>query len=140
MSAPVTVGAYNNPLEAHLARGRLEAEGNPASLAHERHVWANWLYSQALGGAKVQVPAEYAERAARVRDAHNKGEYEESPDEALPGADANVCPRCGSGAFRSTFSPAKILLVLLSLGLAGVIFPPRRECHVCARCGHHWRY
>jgi hypothetical protein len=30
--------------------------------------------------------------------------------------------------------------VLLSLGLAGVIFPPRRECHTCTRCGCHWRY
>ena len=73
MPSPVIIGAYSNPLEAHLAKGRLEAEGIPASLAHEHHVWANWVYSQAPGGVKVQVPAEYAERAARVLDAHNRG-------------------------------------------------------------------
>ena len=73
MTKYVTVGAYNNPIEAHLARGRLEVEGIPALLAHEHHVWANWVYSQALGGVKVQVPAEHAVAAAKILDAHNRG-------------------------------------------------------------------
>jgi hypothetical protein len=140
MQKLVTVAAYNNPLEAHLAKGRLEVEGIPAYLAHEHHVWANWVYSQALGGVKVQVLVENAERAVEILDAHNKGEYEESLEEAVPAIDENVCPGCGSKEFESKFPLGVILLVLLTLGLVSVIFPPRRSHHTCGQCGHKWKY
>jgi predicted nucleic-acid-binding Zn-ribbon protein len=140
MSKYVTVGAYNNPLEAHLAKGRLEVEGIPAYLAHEHHVWANWVYSQALGGVKVQVTEEHAGNAAKILDAHNKGEYEESLEEVVPDIDENICPKCGSKEFQSKFPIGMIILVLLTLGLVSVIFPPRREHHTCAQCGYKWRY
>jgi uncharacterized protein (UPF0212 family) len=140
MSRFITVGAYNNPLEAHLAKGRLEVEGIPAYLAHEHHVWANWVYSQALGGVKVQVSAENAEDAVKILDAHNKGEFEESLEEIVPDIDENICPRCGSRKFQSKFPAGMIILVLLTLGLLSVIFPPRREHHTCVQCGFNWRY
>ena len=140
MSKFVTVGAYNNPLEAHLAKGRLEVEGIPAHLAHEHHVWANWVYSQALGGVKVQVSTEYAENAVKVLEAHAKGEYEESLGEVVSGIDGNSCPECGSGNFQSKFPVGMLILVLLTLGLVSIIFPPRRENHTCTQCGCKWRY
>jgi len=140
MSKFVTVGAYNNPIEAHLAKGRLEVEGIPAYLAHEHHVWANWVYSQALGGVKVQVLAENANSAASILDAHNKGEYEESLEGVVPGVDENICPKCGSRKYQSKFPIGMILLVLLTLGLVSIIFPPRREHHTCMECGYKWRY
>lgn len=140
MSKIVTVGAYNNPLEAHLARGRLEAEGIAAFLAHEHHVWANWVYSQALGGVKVQVAAAHAERAAEILDAHNKGEYEESLDRLVTSIDENTCPECGSRDFKSKFPVGILLLLVITFGLATIIFPPRRDRHKCRQCGHEWRY
>jgi hypothetical protein len=140
MSRRVTVGAYNNPIEAHLARGRLEVEGIPASLAHEHHVWANWMYSQALGGVKVQVPPAHVEAARKILDTHDTGGYEASLGEVVAGVDENRCPACGSRNFRSRFPVGKLLLLLLTLGLASVIFPPRRELHTCGDCGWQWRY
>ncbi|NOX42698.1 MAG: DUF2007 domain-containing protein [Gammaproteobacteria bacterium] len=71
MTKFVTVRAYNSPIEAYLAKGRLEVEGIPAYLAHENHVWVDWVYSQALGGVKVQVLAENAENASKILDAHD---------------------------------------------------------------------
>lgn len=136
----VTVGAYNNPLEAYLARGRLEVEGIAAFLAHEHHVWANWVYSQALGGVKVQVVAEDAKRAAEILDAHNKGEYEESLGRVVTGIDENTCPGCGSRDFKSKFPAGILLLVVITFGLASIIFPPRRDRHSCLQCGRKWRY
>jgi len=140
MSKFVTVAAYNNPIEAHLAKGRLEVEGVPAYLAHEHHVWANWVYSQALGGVKVQVSPENAENAAKILNAHNRGKYEEFLGEVVPGIDENICPGCGSRNFKSRFPVGMIILVLLTLGLVSVIFPPRREYHSCMECGYKWRY
>lgn len=40
-----TVDSYTSPIDAYLAKGRLEAEGIPAFVAHDNHVWANWMYS-----------------------------------------------------------------------------------------------
>ena len=111
----VTVAAYNNPLEAHLAKGRLDVEGIPAYLAHEHHVWANWVYSQALGGVKVQVFVEDADAASKILDAHNKGDYEDSLGEVVSEIDDNTCPKCGSKEFQSRFPIGMILLVLLHI-------------------------
>ena len=59
MAEFVTIASFTSPLEAHMARGRLEAEGIPAFIAHENHIWAEWFLSNALGGVKVQVLKQY---------------------------------------------------------------------------------
>lgn len=62
----VTVGTYENTADAHIALGRLKAEGIPAFLADEHLVQADWLYSIAVGGIKLQVEPRYAERAREI--------------------------------------------------------------------------
>lgn len=51
---------------AHIAMGRLQTEGIPCWLADENLVQTDWLYSIAVGGIKLQVEPDYAERARRV--------------------------------------------------------------------------
>lgn len=75
----VTVATYDLMPYAHIAKGRLEAEGIPCVLADEHLVQADWLYSPAVGGIKLQVEAEFAARARIVLDT----DYSAS----LPGAD-----------------------------------------------------
>ncbi len=36
-----TVADFTFPIEAYLAKERLETEGIPAGVAHENHVWTN---------------------------------------------------------------------------------------------------
>ncbi|MCL5668981.1 MAG: DUF2007 domain-containing protein [Gammaproteobacteria bacterium] len=62
----VTVATYDLMPYAHIAKGRLEAEGIPSFLADEHLVQADWLYSPAVGGIKLQVEAEFAARAHAV--------------------------------------------------------------------------
>ena len=71
----VTVASFTEPWEAHLFRLRLESEGIPAVVAHEQHVWAMWPYAMALGGAKVQVPPDEAEKAREVERRCRAGDY-----------------------------------------------------------------
>ena len=62
----VTVGSYIDPIQAHIASGRLESEGIPVVVADEHYIWANWMLSNALGGVKVQVPSSYAEKSRQI--------------------------------------------------------------------------
>lgn len=61
-----TVASFSFAHEAHIARAKLESEGIPAVLADEHTVNMQWLYSNALGGVKVQVPPSCAQRAIEI--------------------------------------------------------------------------
>jgi len=52
----ITVKTFRDPWDAHLFRMRLEADGIPAFVANDQHVWMKWPISTALGGVRVQVP------------------------------------------------------------------------------------
>jgi hypothetical protein len=62
----VTVAVFQTPYEAGLAKAKLEASGIPAFVADEFTIGSNPLYSNALGGVKVQVPASCAEEASEL--------------------------------------------------------------------------
>lgn len=87
----VTVGRYSFPYEAHIARALLESEGIPAFVADEHTVNMQWLYSDALGGVRLQVPEVFAGHAMAL--------LQEEREEALveeQGAELPPCPHCGS--------------------------------------------
>jgi hypothetical protein len=62
----VTVGVFDNIVDAHVALGRLQAEDIPAVLADQHLVQTDWLYSLAVGGIKLQVEEGDEERARQV--------------------------------------------------------------------------
>ena len=53
-----TVATFSKPEEAHLFRMRLEAAGIPAFVQDEHIVQMDWLYSNAIGGVRVQIADE----------------------------------------------------------------------------------
>jgi hypothetical protein len=53
----VTIAVFDTMPDAHIALGRLQAEGIEAYLADENLVQTDWLYSIAVGGIKLRVPA-----------------------------------------------------------------------------------
>lgn len=61
-----TVAAFSQPIEAHLLRIRLEQEGIVAYLRDENLVTLDWLYSNAVGGVKVDVADEDYEQALEI--------------------------------------------------------------------------
>jgi tetratricopeptide (TPR) repeat protein len=62
----VTIAAFSFPAQAHVVKGRLEAEGIRAFVVDEELVTANWLYSGAVGGVKVKVREGDVERALDI--------------------------------------------------------------------------
>lgn len=72
----VTVATFDDMPSAHIALGRLRAEGIEAVLADEHLVQADWLYSLAVGGIKLRVPAAEAARAREALARDRSGDLE----------------------------------------------------------------
>ncbi|MBC7092559.1 DUF2007 domain-containing protein [Candidatus Bipolaricaulota bacterium] len=62
----VIVASFGRPVDAHLARMELEAEGIQAFILDEHAISANPFYAPALGGVKVAVREEDAARARAI--------------------------------------------------------------------------
>lgn len=62
----VTVATFDDMPSAHIALGRLHAEGLQAHLADENLVQTDWLYSIAVGGIKLQVDEQDAALAETI--------------------------------------------------------------------------
>ena len=62
----VTVATYDKVTDAHIALGRLAAEGIEAQLFDDHLVQMDWLYSIAVGGIKLRVSRGDAKTAREV--------------------------------------------------------------------------
>lgn len=130
MQGLVVVRSFSRPHEAHLACSALQAAGIDARLADEYVVTADWLYSNAVGGVKVLVPAGEVEAARTVLDIPAISEPAESADRSA----AAACPRCGSHDLApATRGRRSSFLVWLLLGFP--LIPMLRRTR-CASCGY----
>ena len=127
----VTVRAYSIPWEADLASMMLEAATIPTFVADANTVAMYWLYSNAIGGVKLQVPKSLAQQAVEILSSTS------SCFDAVAKEDNVVCPRCGD---RNTAVIRRgrrwAFLTWLLLGFPA-FWPPKR-CR-CSDCGHVWK-
>ena len=128
----VTVGSYTTVYEANLVKSRLEAFGIDARLMDAFTVNASWLWSNAVGGVKVQVP-ESSENEARLllqTEPSDEQDVGRAPEAAIP------CPACGCAETRFFLDKRGSLLTWLVLGLPVL---PAVAKRACAGCGHKWK-
>lgn len=128
--ALVTIATYTDAIEAHIARGRLDAEGITVFVADEHLVWADWLYSNALGGVKLRVAQADVESALIVLQKLQRGTY------ALTEAAPLHCPACG--ASDPTEDRRTLRIAISSLFLMNIPLPFTRQGLRCVQCGHRW--
>lgn len=146
----VTVASFSEPINGYLVRARLEDEGIPCFLADAHTISANWFYSNAIGGVKLQVRAADAERARVIIERERQRHRSDADDVDWTAVDprwtfdgnhtdegACTCPRCGSmEVFYEKFSRPLIFLSILLLGIP-VPFLSRRW--TCKGCGSTWK-
>lgn len=123
----VTIARFSFPFEAHIAKAQLESGGIPAFVADEHTINMNWLYSDALGGVRLQVQHEDVEQAKAVL-AQDQSELLTEEQ----GYDAAVCPRCQSTntqAFTQGKAPNFFLWIFIKLPL------PIKQSIRCLDCG-----
>jgi len=132
----VTIASYREPYEAHLFRSLLESHEIPAYVIHEHHVGLNWLYSDAIGGVKLQVEAEDREAALEVLLSEAGPLSDPGQELDSDTADDSACPKCRSSSTLHTSTERRTKAI--SLGV-GVPFVWGRDRWKCMDCGHQWR-
>ena len=129
----ITVASYSRPVEAHLARTRLEADGITCVVSDEYLVRVDWLLSNAVGGVKLMVPSWEADRAKEILRPRPRlvvvagaGSEEEM-----------ICPRCHcDDVYFTRFSRR---MEAMSVLLLGFIVPWRKRRWACKECGYEWK-
>lgn len=64
-----TLASFSLPMDAYLLRARLESSGITSYIRDENLITLDWLYSNAVGGVKVDVMDEDYEEALQILDA-----------------------------------------------------------------------
>ena len=124
-----TIATYSFPYQAQIARAKLDSEGIPAFIADEQTINMQWLYSNAMGGVRLQVPEAYAQQAIELLN--------EDFSEALmqqQGVDATPCSTCGS-TDTEPYQKGRRWAFLVFLGLDFPLFPTKNTLR-CNNCGH----
>jgi hypothetical protein len=83
-----TIATFLAPEEAEIAQSALEAEGIAAYLEGASTVGMTWIFSNAVGGVKLQVVEADEQRARDILAEH--------PAVADTRASPGVCPKCGA--------------------------------------------
>ena len=124
----VTAGTFSFPHEAEIARSTLEAEGIAAYVADAHTINMQWLYSNAMGGVRVQVHQKDLTVAKEVLNT----DYSSLVDSEV-GVEINEkCSKCGGLLEPYTKGRRPAYIVFLLLG-----FPLFFHQHGsrCASCG-----
>jgi hypothetical protein len=129
----VTVAQYRDLPEAGLAKSKLEAAGITCFLDNEYTVGANWLYSNALGGVKLNVSEENAEEAKAIIEEPTEPVEQEEAEGLLP---ESTCPACGATEIETKNYTRKFAALTLLISLPLFLFLKR---HHCKSCGHRWK-
>ncbi len=150
MHTLVTVASYSQPYEAHIAKSFLEEQGLRCFIADEHLVSANWLYSNAIGGVRLQVRRGDVDQAKRILREHESalqspeqdfdwGEVDpEWSEEARDESDSVYsCPECRCADVY--YEALSRRMIFLSVLLLGVPLPFLSRTWICDRCGHRWK-
>ena len=118
-SNQVIVDIFNQPLEAHLAKMRLDSAGIHSEIIDENIVGIQPLYSIAVGGVKLVVSKSDENEARNILE-KNREEQKE-----YVAVIQNQCPVCQSENINRNM-PIRIFLILLCIlsgGLLWLYFP-----------------
>ena len=91
----VTVARFTHPTEAWLEKLRLDQAGVRSYVADENLISMNWLYSNAVGGVKLQVARDDLQEAAELLN-RQPAVSQGGTAEFCPEIPATRCPMCRS--------------------------------------------
>lgn len=120
----ITIASFQSIDEAQLARMKLEGSGIDSFIADEAMVNMNWLYSNAIGGVRLQIHEEDLETAKEILE--------------LKPAEKGVvsCPSCGS----QNIVYRKIGIISAISLMIGFILPASKILIDCDDCKHSFQH
>jgi hypothetical protein len=131
----MTIRQYGDPTEALVARGALESAGIPCSLRDENIVRMNWLWSNLIGGIRLEVAESDVSAAEAVLSQPIPPTI---PVEGEPDYEPPRCPQCGS--LNVTFGGLDKKITAASMLILGVPPPSpiQGDRWRCDSCGCIW--
>ena len=132
----VTIAALTDVTLVHLLKSRLDVAGIQSFIADENTASMNWLYSGLIGGVKLIVRREDAEKAKEILDDELPVDLQEI-ELGLKKEDDFRCPKCDSdNIFMERTSG---WLVMLTFFLLSVFAPIPKRGYICRNCNHKWK-
>ena len=130
----ITVERFRDLHEALLAQGKLESAGIESFLADGNIVRADWLWSNAVGGLRLQVRAN---DALSARELLHEPAPEAFTEEEVGEVYAQPhCPRCDSIDIR--FETLDHFWTYGFWLVTGFPVPIRKQNWKCHACGSEW--
>jgi DNA-directed RNA polymerase subunit RPC12/RpoP len=134
--ALITLKSFDNHVDAHLLKTKLESEGIPCVLFDENIVTLNPLYNFCVDGIKLKVVEEDAPRAMELLAALQGRPYKDEQNQEIR------CPSCGSDKLYGGFASDRTLKGLLSslLSILFAVLPIYvRKVYKCRECGFEFK-
>ncbi|MEH6307608.1 DUF2007 domain-containing protein [Olivibacter sp. CPCC 100613] len=131
----VTLKVFDNPIEAHLLKTKLEGEGIPCFLQDEHIVSLNPLYNYAVGGIKLVIHSADTDAAYSIIQ-----EIDNSPSLNEENT-AIICPQCGSSNLYTNYKSmrgSKGLFAAILSFLMGVFPIYYKNVYKCKACGNEF--
>ena len=134
--ALVTIKTFDNSIDAHMLRSRLESEGIGCYLFDENVVSLNPLYNVTVGGIKLKINDFDVEKAQIIINEVEQAPILNDKNEVLR------CKNCGSSdlisGYKSMKSAKGILSAILSFLL--MIYPIYfKTVYKCKACGAEFK-
>ena len=129
----VTVQQYRDLTEAQVAKGVLDSAGIPCCLRDENAVRLEWVWSNLLGGVRLQVNEQDREVAQAVLAQPIPEQIQ--GDGEIP-YDQPRCPRCGSLDihYQGIHKRAGLASIILFVPI-----PIPKRAWICEDCDAQWR-
>jgi len=128
----ITLKTFDNPIDAHLMRAKLESENIVCFLFDEHTVGMNPLYNVTLGGIKLKINKSDIEKATEIIDQVSKTPSTNEVGEVIR------CPNCKSEDLYSGFKSMRGGKGVLSAIIAFLfmVFPIfYKTVYKCKTCG-----
>jgi hypothetical protein len=144
MAEWVSIQTFLYPQDAYIVKGLLESEGIDAFLKDEMTTQVFNFYSNAIGGVKLLVPEEQADKAREILKKNGYTIDSENPEEDIEliskseTTDKNCCPFCGSSNISQQKKASIVTIVLIFL--LGLLLPITKKSYVCFDCNKKWRF
>ena len=139
----VTIATFSYPTEAYITKSKLDAFGIWSFVADDYTVMMNWLFSNAIGGVKLQVKENDAEQARKIITSNTSVSKIEDINEKT----GEFCPSCHSPniyynrynlrAFFTFWFLSYLFGSLFGFG-SGFSIPFFKRRWRCANCGYEW--
>jgi len=134
----ITIANFNEPLEAHLAKIKLESAGIKCFLLGENFTATYWWASFADRGVKLQVKETEAKRALEILEIKEGHGLEKDGKKDLTVETYDLlCPKCHSENIEyEKFSRKAAFLSILFFRFP---LPILKKKYKCKNCGYVWK-